>query len=358
MAYPRAGEHYPRSVGELQAWFSTDADCLDYLEWLRWPKGFVCPSCSHEDGWRLGDGRFMCCGCGARTSVTAGTIFDRTRTPLTVWFTACWLFATGKDGISAMSLKRTLEIGSYQTAWAMLHRLRSVLVHPGRDLLTGTVQVDETYIGGAEPGLAGGRAKGKKVLTAIAVELRKPSGLGRCRISPLADASSESLHGFVMDHVEPGSTIITDGWPPYQGLAQLGYEHERRSQGAARARGDDPNQLLPAVHRVVSLAKQWLLGTHQGAADSVHMSHYLNEFVFRFNRRRSRSRGMVFYRLLELAVIHEPLRYHELIARRRPKKVPPVPPKRRGHPHSLERPAAKRPWRSAERQVGAVTHSG
>ena len=122
MAYPRAGEHYPGSVGEFQAWFQTDADCLDYLEWLRWPEGFVCPSCGHEGGWRLGDGRFMCCECGARSSVTAGTIFDRTRTPLSVWFTACWLFATGKDGISALSLKRVLEIGSYQTAWALLHR--------------------------------------------------------------------------------------------------------------------------------------------------------------------------------------------------------------------------------------------
>ena len=279
MAYPRAGKHYPRSVGEFQAWFRTDADCLDYLEWLRWPEGFVCPTCGHEDGWRLGDGRFECSACSTRSSVTAGTIFDRTRTPLTVWFTACWLFATGKYGISALSLKRVLEIGSYQTAWAMLHRLRSVLVRPGRDLLSGTVQVDETYIGGAEPGLAGGRAKGKKVLTVIAVEVREPRGLGRCRISPLADASGESLQGFVMDHVEPGSTIVTDGWPPYQGLAQLGYEHDRRSQGAARARGDDPNKLLPAVHRVASLAKRWLLGTHQGAADSAHMSHYLNEFA-------------------------------------------------------------------------------
>ncbi len=166
--------------------------------------------------------------------------------------------------------------------------------------------MDETYIGGAEPGLAGGRARGKKVLTGIAVEVHEPRGLGRCRMSPLADASAETLHAFVMDHVEPGSTIITDGWPAYQGLAQLGYEHDRRSQGAARARGDDPNKLLPAVHRVVSLAKRWLLGTHQGAADSTHMSHYLNEFVFRFNRRRSRSRGMVFYRVLELAVAHEP----------------------------------------------------
>ena len=169
MAYPRAGEHYPRSVGdgELQAVTGSRPMRTAWtisLEWLRWPKGFVCPNCSHEDGWRLGDsgrGRFMCSACGARTSVTAGTMFDRTRTPLTVWFTACWLFATGKDGISALSrsndetpMKRTLEIGSYQTAWAMLHRLRSVLVRPGRDLLTGTVQVDETYIGGAEPGLA------------------------------------------------------------------------------------------------------------------------------------------------------------------------------------------------------------
>ena len=212
MAHPHAGRDYPRSVGEFQAWFSTDADCLDYLEWLRWPAGFVCPKCGHDGGWRLGDGRFMCPGCAARTSVTAGTIFDRTRTPLTVWFTACWLFASGKDGISALSLKRTLEIGSYQTVWAMLHRLRSVLVRPGRERLAGTVEVDETYIGGREPGLRGGRAKGKKVLTGIAVEIREPRGYGRCRMAPLADASAVSLHAFVTDHIEPSATVITDGW--------------------------------------------------------------------------------------------------------------------------------------------------
>ncbi|MBS1211599.1 MAG: hypothetical protein H6R26_215 [Proteobacteria bacterium] len=203
MNYPRAGTHYPGSVGEFQAWFRTDADCLDYLEWLRWPAGFVCPACGHEGGWRLGDGRFMCCGCGRRTSVTAGTIFDRTRTPLTVWFNACWLFATGKDGISALSLKRTLDIGSYQTAWTMLHRLRSVLVRPGRDRLTGIVEVDETYIGGQEAGLPGGRARGKKVLTGIAVEILEPKGFGRCRMRPLADATAASLHRFVSDFVEP-----------------------------------------------------------------------------------------------------------------------------------------------------------
>ena len=262
--------------------------------------------------------------------MTAGTIFDRTRTPLTVWFTACWLFATGKDGISALSLQRALEIGSYQTAWAMLHRLRSVLVRPGRERLAGTVEVDETYIGGEEPGLRGGRARGKKVLTGIAVEVREPKGIGRCRMAPLADASAASLHPFVTDHVEPGATVITDAWQGYRGLDKLGYVHERRSQRAARARGEDPGELLPAVHRVASLAKRWLLGTHQGSVDEAHLASYLNEFVFRFNRRRSRSRGLVFYRVLELAVGHDPVRYRDLIASKRPRKCRRTPPRRAG----------------------------
>lgn len=334
-----------RGRGGFQAWFRTDADCLDYLEWLRWPAGFTCPACGGP-GWRLGDGRFMCAGCGGRTSVTAGTIFDRTRTPLTVWFAACWLFATGKDGISALSVQRTLEIGSYQTAWAMLHRLRSVLVRPGRDRLVGGVEVDETYIGGEESGLVGGRAKGKKVLTAIAVEIREPEGFGRCRMLPVVDASAASLHAFVTAHVEPGARIITDGWQGYRGLEKHGYVHDRRSQRAARRRGDDPAALLPAVHRVASLTKRWLLGTHQGAVDDMHLPSYLNEFVFRFNRRRSRSRGMVFYRVLELAVAHRPVRYADIIATKRPRAVPPVPPRAPGHPPSLERPTASRPWRT------------
>jgi transposase-like protein len=220
--YPRAGAQYPSSLGEFQAWFQTDADCLDYLEWLRWPSGFVCPTCGHSGGWRMGDGRFTCADCGDRNSVTAGTIFDRTRTPLTVWFTACWHFATGKDGISALSLKRTLAIGSYQTVWAILHRLRSVLVRPDRERLSGKVEVDETYIGGAEPGLSGGRAQGKKVLTVIAVEILEPKGWGRCRMAAIADASASSLLPFVKESIEPGSTVITDGWNGYIGIENEG----------------------------------------------------------------------------------------------------------------------------------------
>ena len=164
-----------------------------------------------------------------------------------MWFTACWMFATAKDGISALGLQRALEIGSYQTAWVMLGRLRSVLVRPGRDRLAGTVEVDETYIGGEEPGLRGGRARGKKVLTGIAVEVNEPKGIGRCRMALLADGSAASLHPFVSGHVEPGATVITDAWMGYHGLARLGYAHQRRSQRAARARGDDPAELLPAV---------------------------------------------------------------------------------------------------------------
>ncbi len=296
----------------------------------------------------MADGRYKCAACGKRTSVTAGTLFDRRRTPLTVWFTACWMFATAKDGISALSLQRALEIGSYPTAWAMLHRLRSVLVRPGRDRLAGTVEVDETYLGGEEPGLRGGRARGKKVLTGIAVEVTEPKGIGRCRMALLADGSSASLHPFVTGHVEPGATVITDAWMGYHGLAGLGYLHRRRSQRAARARGGDPGELLPAVHRVASLAKRWLLGTHQGSVDETHLQSYLDEFVFRFNRRRSHSRGLVFYRVLELAAGHEPVRYRDLAADPKPKAKPPAPPGQRGHPPSIERPRAARPWRTAD----------
>ena len=335
--------HYPRSTGEFQSWFATDADCLDDLEWLRWPEGFVCPRCGHPGGWAVADGRYKCAACGARTSVTAGTLFDRRRTPLTVWFTACWLFATQKDGMSALSLQRALEIGSYPTAWAMLHRLRSVLVRPGRERLTGTVEVDETYIGGEEPRLAGGRAKGKKAPVGIAVEVTEPRGYGRCRMAILADGSAASLHPFVTAHVEPGATVITDGWPSYRGLDKLGYTHEPRSQRAARAHGKDVGKLLPGVHRIASLATRWLLGTHQGAVNDAHLQSYLDEFTFRFNRRTSGNRGMVFYRVFELAIGHDPVRYRDLVRDPQPKDEPPLPPGRRGHPPSIDRPRAAQP---------------
>lgn len=228
----------------------------------------------------------------------------------------------------------------------MLHRLRSILVRPGRERLSGVVEVDETYIGGQEPGLSGGRPNGKKALTVIAVEVQ-PRGLGRCRMATVADASAASLHAVIPAHVEPGSTVVTDAWQGYRGVDKLGYRHDRRSQRAARARGEDPGDLLPAVHRVASLAKRWLLGTHQGAVDAAHLSSYLNEFVFRFNRRRSSSRG------LELAVAHEPVRYHDLIVTKRPGKAPKPPSWTRTNPPSPDRRPAGRPWRTTDQDRSA-----
>lgn len=342
---PRGGVDYRRSLGEFQSWFVTDADCLDFLEWIRWPDGFVCPYCENTDGWRVADGSFKCSKCKKQTAVTAGTLFDRRRTPLTVWFEACWQFATAKDGVCALGLQRTLEIGSYPTAWAMLHRLRTVLIRPGRELLSGRIEVDETYIGGEEPGLAGGRAKGKKALVAVAVEASEPKGLGRCRIQVIDDASGETLNAFVTDNVDLDATVITDGWSGYARLSKLGYTHEPRSQRAAKARGEDIDHLLPGVHRIASLVKRWLLSTHQGAVKTDHLDDYLREFSFRFNRRHSRARGMLFYRVLQLAVGHDPVRYRALVAHSVPKNVPQPPPGRRGNPPSLDRPSPDRPWR-------------
>lgn len=346
MERPVAGHDYPRSLGEFQSWFSSEEDCRDYLEWVRWPEGFVCPRCSNPGGWRLGDGRFRCMTCKSCCSVTAGTIFDKTRTPLTLWFRVCWEFATAKNGVSALAVQRELEIGSYQTSWAMLHRLRQALDPPGRDLLSGTVEVDETFIGGVEPGLTGGRARGKKSLVCVAVEVTPPKGFGRCRMAMIEDASAPTLRRFITTRVESGTTVITDGWTGYLSIGSSGYVHVRRSQQAAAARGEDPGGLLPGVHRVDALVKRWLLGTHQGAVEPAHLDSYLNEFVFRFNRRTSRSRGLLFLRVLEFSVKHDPVRYRQLVQHQRSRGTPPMPPHATGHPPSLDRSAIRRPWRA------------
>jgi transposase-like protein len=167
-------------------------------------------------------------------------------------------------------------------------------------------------------------------------------------MAPVADASAQSLLAFVSTNVERGATVITDAWQGYRGLEKKGYIHDRRNQRAASARGEDPGALLPGVHRIASLAKRWLLGTHQGAVDAAHLPSYLNEFVFRFNRRLSRSRGMLFYRVLELAVAHDPVRYQDLTRTTSPKAKKPKPPRKRGHPPSLERPRQNRPWRQRD----------
>lgn len=301
-------EDYPRSIFELESRFSTEAACRAYLYSLRWPEGFACPRCSHRQAWPKGRTLLECAGCRYQASVTAGTIFDRTRTPLPVWFRAIWWVVTQKNGASALGLKRVLGLGSYETAWTWLHKIRRAMVRPGRDRIGGRIEVDETYLGGLEESVRG-RETFKKALVVIAAQ-EDGKGIGRIRMRRVADASSESLLRFVESAVEPGSLIHTDGWPGYAGLAAKGYVHKvtvlKRSKSSS-------SEMLPRVHRVVSLLKRWILGTHQGSISPEHLDGYLDEFTFRFNRRTSHSRGKLFYRLLQNAMAVDPAPYKAVI---------------------------------------------
>ena len=301
MPHPVPGVDYPQSWRELLAWFPEDGTCLAYLERLRWPDGFVCPACGGSGNWRMGDGLLRCATCGRRSSVTAGTIFAGTRSPLSLWFAAAWYITNQKSGVSALGLQRALELGSYESAWAWLHKFRRAMVRPGRDRLSGEVEVDESYLGGVVPGRPG-RSPGKKAIVAVAVE-KRGRGIGRIRLGRILDTSADSLIPFIERAIEGGSVISTDGHQGYAPLARTDYLHERTSIWTS---GDPAHVAMPRVHRVSSLLKRWLLGTHQGAVRAQHLDDYLSEFTFRFNRRGSNHRGLLFYRLLEQAVQTEP----------------------------------------------------
>lgn len=299
---PRPGVDYPRTLAEFHKFFPNENACHRYLEQLRWPQGFVCPDCGAAgSAWKSGRGLLVCPKCKRHVSVTAGTLFEGTRKPLRQWFLAAWGVTSHKHGASALGLQRVLGLGSYTTAWAWLHKLRRAMVRSGRDRLKGEVEVDETFVGGMEKG-GGRRHLGNKALVAVAAQV-DGRGIGRIRLKRILDSSAESLLPFVQSAVEPGSVVITDGWQAYDGLTGAGYRHRVRTRGLNRERA---SKLLPRVHRVASLLKRWLLGTHQGAVSREHLDYYLDEFTFRFNRRTSRTRGLLFYRLLSQAVQVKP----------------------------------------------------
>jgi transposase-like protein/ribosomal protein L37AE/L43A len=301
-------EDYPRTLAELESRFSSEQACRDYLVRLRWPEGFQCSRCGENKAWPLRSGRWQCAGCGRQMSVTAETIFQDTRTPLTVWFRAMWWLTSQKNGVSALGLQRVLGLRSYQTAWTLLHKLRRAMVRPGRDRLVGCVEVDETYLGGLEEGVRGRQTESKALIVVAAQEDGK--GIGRIRMYRIPDASAKSLIAFVQESVEPGNVIHTDGWLGYDPLTANGYIHKVTY---LRGNKKSPSELLPRVHRVVSLLKRWLLGTHQGAVSPKHLDYYLDEFTFRFNRRNSRSRGKLFFRLVQQAVAVQPTTYRSII---------------------------------------------
>ncbi len=289
-------EDYPRSLSEFEARFATEAACLEYLVKLRWPTGFVCPRCGGSDSWQTSRALRHCRQCRAQTSVTAGTIFHGARKPLALWFRAMWHITSQKYGANALGLQRVLGLGRYETAWQWLHKLRRAMVRPGRDQLAGCVQVDETYLGGKRrPGKRGRGAAGK-ALVAIAAEDKGPDGIGRIRLKHISDASADSLGGFVSEMVSPGSTVMTDDWSGYDRLPTLDYERAVRK----------PEDLV-VPHLVASLLKRWLLGTYQGAVKPTHLGYYLDEFTFRFNRRASRNRGKLFYRLVQQSLLVDPV---------------------------------------------------
>jgi len=297
---------YPRTMAEFDRRFVNEQRCREYLVSLRWPSGFRCPRCNSVDAWLTKRGLMHCRTCEHQTSVTAGTIFHRTRKPLRLWFQMMWWVTSQKNGASAVGLQRVLGLGSYKTAWAWLHKLRRAMVRPGRDRLTGEVEVDETFVGGVEEG-GGRRHVGQKALVAVAAEVRG-AAIGRIRLQRVRDSSADNLVGFVKQAVEPGSVVVSDGWPSYASLRGAGYVHRPRVRSGKHA-----DTLLPHVHLVASLLKRWLLGTHQGRVERKHLPYYLDEFTFRFNRRTSRSRGLLFYRLAQQAVALQPISFRTLV---------------------------------------------
>jgi hypothetical protein len=309
---PIGGIDYPRSWPEFLAFFGDEAACLGYLERVRWPAGFRCPACGHGEAWQTKRGLWVCGACERQTSVTAGTLLAGTRTPLSSWFGAMWQLTNQKHGMSALGLQRLLGFGSYETAWAHLHKLRRAMVRPGREPLRGLVEIDEGYVGGREPDVDG-RQTETKAIVVCAVEIRqggRREAAGRIRMSRIASAGKQTLEDFVCETVEQGSRVRTDGLPSYGGLSGLGFLHEPIIISKT---GLPASASMPHVHRVFALLKRWLLGTHQGSVQPQQLDYYLDEFSFRFNRRHSRHRGMLFYRLLQEVVATEPIPLNRLI---------------------------------------------
>lgn len=286
---------------EFEEQFKTEEDCLEYLRKFKWPDGYCCPQCDHSEAWESARGVMICRKCQHHNSLTAGTIFHGSRKGLKLWFRAMWYITEQKNGVSALGLQRALGIGSYHTAWTWLHKLRCAMVNPDRDRLSGVVEVDEAYYGGVKKGKRGRGADGKAL---IFVATENVNGHpGRIRLLHIEDASGDSLIGALSQAVEKGTIVQSDGWSGYAGVKKAGYKHQIISPEDCEI----SENLLPMAHLNISLFKRWLLGTHQGAIGHDHIGYYLDEFTFRFNRRKSKARGLLFQRLVENAMKVDPV---------------------------------------------------
>jgi transposase-like protein len=305
---------YPRTVLEFNERFHDEAACRGYLESIRWPQGVRCPRCPQAKVWTMKAPFYRCASCHHDFTVTVGTLFADTHLPLRLWFQAMWHVVNQKNGASALGVQRVLGLGTYRTAWRWLHKLRRAMVRPGRDRLSGTVEVDEVYIGGEQSGKRG-RGAGGKALVLIAAQV-DGTKIGRIRLARVANASASVLSQATTAAVTPGSQVMTDGWTGYATLQAQGYRHAVVRESAVVGAN-----LLPRANRVASLLQRWLLGTHQGAVAETHLDYYLDEFTFRFNRRTSGSRGLLFQRLVEQAVAIGPVRCDELVGGTQPQGI-------------------------------------
>ena len=303
-------ERYPKNFQEFLFQFKTEDDCWNYLFQMRWPDGFNCPKCKGNKYWITEKKLIHCISCEHQISITSGTIFHGTRKPLLLWFHIIWWVVAQKTGATAYNLKDIMGFGSYETAWAWLHKLRRAMVRPNRDKLSGEIEVDETYIGGKETGKGKqGRGADTKTLVVVAAEC-KGKQIGRVRFKIISESSAEELMSFIKENIALGSKIITDGWSGYSSLSQSKkYKHEIKIISGS---GQEAHELLPHVHMIDSLVKRWINGTHQGKVSSKHLSYYLDEFAFRFNRKLSTYRGKLFYRLIQQSVATSPVPLNEI----------------------------------------------
>ncbi|MDA8384703.1 MAG: IS1595 family transposase [Actinomycetota bacterium] len=291
---PVAGRHYPKDLAEFNRWFRTEASATKYLADVRFRYGLACPRCGVVVT-RSGGPRWWCGDCRRWFTLTTGTLLERTKVPLATWLIVAWHLVQTKIGVSALSIQRITGV-NYSTAWLLLQKMRVAMNQDGREKLRGDIEFDETYVGGVEPGAAG-RSRGKKSPVAVACEVVSERVMGRIRLGRLPDASALAIADFLERHVEPGSVLIGDDWASYEpALAELrarGLHYTIKTTTLSKT-GTSAHLVHPHVHRVASLLKRWLLGTHQGAVSDQHLDAYLDEFVFRFNRRHSRNRGLIF----------------------------------------------------------------
>lgn len=301
---------YPKNLREFDKTYRDDEACLVFLEELRWGNGFECQACGGDKYWLISAGLRKCKTCLFANSVKVGSIFESSKLPLKTWFYGIWWMTSQKTGVSALSLQKNLGLGSYRTAWLLLHKIRNSMIHADRSLLHGEVEVDEAFIGGIRSGKRGRGAEGKELIV-IAAECSGEKRVGRVRIQRVPNASTKNLETFILANVASGSTIHTDGWRSYNDVGKLGYKHLPRKSATVH-----PDELLPRINTVTALLKRWLLGTLHGRLDPKHMDNYFEEFVFRFNRRTSKVRGLLFQRVLENSMRVSPTPYKEIISRK------------------------------------------